>query len=319
MRIRKRLIGSICLWLILVCAVVVTYVRDLKKDLKYTDSEEINTEFQLTVDGREYERNLDIEAILFLGIDKDAVADLDDVPGENGQSDSINLVIRNKVTQEIEVLQISRDTMVDVKLYYPNGEFYKKKPAQIAVQYAFGDGKHFSCRMTAERVSELLYGVEVNDYFALTLDGMIYAADAIGGIPITIPEDYTDIEPIFEKGAEIILDGVLTERYVRSRDLTEVEGNTQRMHRQAQFLEALFEKLSTIQDEEQLISLFDKLEPYMVTNLTLEEMMELSEYSFNRKITSVEGEVKVTDGHLQFHVDNEKLQTKVLDLFYQQK
>lgn len=320
MRIRKRLIGSICLWLMLVCAVMVTYIHDLKKDLQYTDSKDnlmnIN---HVTVDGVDYERNLDIDAVLFLGIDKEAVADLDKIPGENGQSDSLNLIIRNKALEEAEILQISRDTMVDVKLYYPNGEFCKKKPAQITLQYAFGDGKHFSCRITAERVSELLYGVEINDYVALTLKGMEHAVNAIGGIPITVPEDYTDIDPILKKGAEIVLDGNLTEKYVRSRDLTDVEGNTKRMQRQAFFLEALFEKVSTIEDEEQLISLYNELEPYMVTNMTIDELVELANCSYNGKITSIEGNIKVVDNHLQFHVDNEKLKKKVLEVFYKKE
>lgn len=72
----------------------------------------------------------------------------------------------------------------------------------------------------------------------------------------------------------------------------------------------------TVEDEEQMIFLYNELEPYMVTNMTIDEMLELADCSFNGKITPLEGEVKVVNNFLQFHVDNEKLQLKILDLFY---
>lgn len=316
MRIRKRSIISVCLCLILVAVVVITYIRE--KNVPEYSEEELTDTSRVTVDGVDYKLNMNVNAVLFLGIDKDAVADLDKVPGENGQSDSINLVVCDKESKEAQILQISRDTMVDVELYYPDGEFYKKMPAQITVQYAFGDGKDFSCRLTAERVSGLLYGVDIDDYFALTLDGMAYVAEAIGGIPITVPKDYTDIDPVFKEGAEIVLDAELTERYVRARDKSDVEGNNLRMERQAQFMEALLEKLKSMESEDDLVAMYQNLEPYIVTNMTTDELRALSRYTFDEEISSIEGEVKVEDERLQFHADNKKLQQKVLDLFYKQ-
>lgn len=323
MRIRKRSIISALMCLILIIVVTITYFREKKEELQYNEQSEyseaeLTDTSRVTVDGIEYKRNMDVDTVLFLGIDKNAVADLDNVPGENGQSDSINLLVYDKETKKAEIVQISRDTMVDIELYYPDGEFYKKLPAQITLQYAFGDGKNFSCRLTAERVSELMYGVEVDDYFALTLDGMSYVADALGGISIEIPEDYTDIDPAFKKGETVVLDAELTERYVRSRDQSDMEGNNLRMQRQAQFMEALFRQLQTIEDENLLVSIFEELKPYVVTNLTTEEMRKMAKYDFSKSISAIEGEVKAVDNRLQFHVDNKKLQQKVLDLFYKQ-
>jgi len=324
MRIRKRFIISVILCLILVAAVVITFLREKNEKLHYNEKEGYVKEEQMdkdwiTVDGIDYKRDVNVDAVLFLGIDKDAVADVDNMTGEKGQSDSINLIVCNEDTLDAQILQVSRDTMVDIELYHPDGEFYKKVPAQITLQYAFGDGRDFSCRLTTERVSELMYGVDITDYFALTLDGMAYVADVIGGIPIVVPEDYTDIDPAFKKGAEIVLDSELTERYVRYRDRSDTEGNNLRMARQAQFMEAFIVKIQNLEmDDNQLISLFQELKPYMVTNLTTDELKELSGYNYADEIYSLEGETKVVEERLQFHVDNEKLQEKVLELFYKQ-
>ena len=303
--------------MVLVIAVVVTTILDKKEVPALPAADEQMADANvITVDGKDYERNANINGVLFLGIDKEAITDFGDIPGENGQSDSMNLIVCDSSTKEAQILQISRDTMVDVELYDANGEFRKKKRGQITLQYAFGDGKHFSCRLTTKRVSELLYGVEIEDYFALTLDGMAHVADALGGIPITVPKDYTYIDPAFVEGAEIVLDSELTERYVRYRDKSDIEGNTLRMERQAQFMNALLSTLRNMDSHEELASIYQELEPYMITNLSADEMMELADYSFSEEISMIEGEEKPVDGYLQFHVDNEKLQKKVLDMFY---
>ena len=43
-------------------------------------------------DGKKYKLNPDIKTVLFMGVDKEEKADLGNNPGENGQSDSLNLL-----------------------------------------------------------------------------------------------------------------------------------------------------------------------------------------------------------------------------------
>ena len=271
------------LCLVLVLGVGYTVLNDKKQKTPSADRKKETEEDNLssdvvTVDGKKYRLNTDIQTILFMGIDKEAKAEINNSPGENGQSDSLNLLILNNAEKTAKILQISRDSMVDIDIYGVAGDKLMTEPGQIALQYAYGDGEERSCLLTAEKVSDLLYGIRVNSYCSLTLEGMVRATDAIGGITLTVPEDYTAIDSAFSKGAVVELNGELAEKYVRTRDINVLDSNVQRMERQSQFMNALIEKLRSIEDKNQYVSIYQDMEQYMVTDLTVDEIMKLSEY-----------------------------------------
>ena len=306
---------------ILLCGVGYTILNGKNKDetrdvpASSTDNEEKSSD-TIVVDGREYRLNMNIQTVLFMGIDKNAKSDMGDRTGENGQSDSLNLLIVDRETKKAQILQISRDSMVDIDIYSASGEKMISEPGQIALQYAYGDGEEESCRLTAGKVSELLYGVSVDSYLSLTMEGMVKAADAIGGVTLTVPEDYTWIDPAFSKGTTLTMDGEMVEKYVRSRDTEVLDSNVQRMERQSQFMGALIEKLQSVKETSNYLSLYQQMEPYMVTNMTADEMKSLSEYDIDTNMLDVPGEVILKDGHAQFIVDNEALRKIILKTFY---
>ena len=288
---------------ILLCGVGYTILNGKNKDetrdvpASSTDDAEKSSD-TIVVDGREYRLNTNIQTVLFMGIDKNAKSDMGDRAGENGQSDSLNLLIVDRETKKAQILQISRDSMVDIDIYSASGEKMISEPGQIALQYAYGDGEEESCRLTAGKVSELLYGVNVDSYLSLTMEGMVKAADAIGGVTMTVPEDYTWIDPAFSKGATLTMDGEMVEKYVRSRDTEVLDSNVQRMERQSQFMGALIEKLQNVKETSNYLSLYQQMEPYMVTNMTADEMKSLSEYDIDTNTLEVPGEVILKDGHV---------------------
>lgn len=313
------ILAMVCV--ILLCGVGYTILNGKNKDetrdmpTSSTDDEEKSSD-TIVVDGREYRLNTNIQTVLFMGIDKNAKSDMGDRAGENGQSDSLNLLIVDRETKKAQILQISRDSMVEVDIYSASGEKMISEPGQIALQYAYGDGEEESCRLTAGKVSELLYGVSVDSYLSLTMEGMVKAADAIGGVTMTVPEDYTWIDPVFSKGATLTMNGEMVEKYVRSRDTDVLDSNVQRMERQSQFMGALIEKLQSVKETSNYLSLYQQMEPYMVTNMTADEMKSLSEYDIDTNTLDVPGEVILKDGHAQFNVDNEALRKIILKTFY---
>lgn len=311
---KKVVIGLI----IIVLAVFAFLLLHEDKKEQPAVSGQVDTQGQyITYNGKKYETNAEVKTILFLGVDKEAKADLGQNPGENGQSDSINLLVLNTKEKTGQILQISRDSMVDIDIYDINGEKITTEEGQITLQYAYGDGKEKSCRLTAEKVSELLYGVPVQDYLSLTLDGIAAATDAIGGVTLTNPKDYTKIDPSFLEGATVTLNGAKAEKYVRSRDQESVEGNNERMERQAQFMQALIKEMQAVESEEYQ-AVYQKLEPYMVTNMNAKKLEDLTEYEISDDITILPGKVQLKDGHAQYLVDDEKTKELVIKWFYKE-
>lgn len=324
MKNKKNLIFIVLIFLclLLTIAAVITFAysqkgreRTNQETAKDTSQEENTISYQ----GETYRLNQNIQTILFLGIDKEAMADMDGNPGENGQSDSINLLVADVENKTGQFLQISRDTLTDIDIYSIQGEFLTSETGQIALQYAYGDGKEKSCYMTAEKVSDLLYGTEVRNFFALKMEGITAAADALGGIPVTVPKDYTAIDPAFCQGAEITLTGELAEKYVRAREVSALDSNADRMERQAQFMQALIKKIGDMHtDDSQTLSLYKKLHPYMVTNMTADRLREMSEYDISEEILSLPGQVREgADGYAEFIPDEEKTRAQVIELFYE--
>ena len=77
-----------------------------EKDDKSSESElkeETSNSDKIVVDGVEYRPNTNIQTILFMGIDKQAKGVDGSRPGENGQSDSLNLLIVDRETKQAKI------------------------------------------------------------------------------------------------------------------------------------------------------------------------------------------------------------------------
>lgn len=269
----------------------------------------------ITYEGTEYEYNRNIRTVLFLGIDKKEETVIQENAGRGGQSDCIIVMVMDTEKKTTTLLEISRDSMVDVEIYGINGDYLTTEKAQIALQYAYGNGEKKSCWLTEKAVSNLLYGIKMNSYVALNIAGISAITDAMGGVKITIPEDYTAIDPAFEQGAEVVLKGDQAERYVRYRDTSVTGSNNQRMKRQTEFIRALASQMKTDSSISQT-AILNAAEPYMVTDMSADDIKALSEYELNEEILTVPGEVREGAEHDEFYVDDEALYRQILDLFY---
>lgn len=259
-----------------------------------------------------------MENYLFIGVDKKEEVTLQDTPGTAGQADCVMILSANKQTKKVKVLQVSRDSMTDVDIYDANGNYYTSVRAQIATQYAYGDGKQSSCLAMEKTVSELLYDLPIAGYVSLDIAGIHAINDAVGGVTITVPEDYTYIDSAFQKGAEITLTGDLAELYVRYRDINQEGSNNERMRRQTQYIPAL---ISTIrQNTSGVVSYYslykDVLAPYMVTDLGETQIDRLSSYELEEETEYVPGEVVPGEVNEEFHVNEEQLRDLLINMFY---
>lgn len=275
---------------------------------------ELQDERYITYEGQKYEYNYDLRNILFIGVDK-ADEFTEQMSGRGGQADALILLSLDKKNKTISLLEISRDSMTDVEIYGIDGKKLATERLQVALQYAYGDGTKRSCQLTKEAVSNLLYGIPIHSYVALAVDGVPKVTELMGGVELTVPEDYTHIDSDFAKGATIVLKGEQAERYVRYRDINVTGSNNQRMERQTQFIKALAMQLQG-KNAAWYQQLFSGAEEYITTNISTEEMDRLSKYQMSQDIQVVPGVTKQGEVHDEFVVDNEQLKKIIIKSFY---
>lgn len=284
-------------------------------------------------DGKKYRYNKDILTFLVMGIDDDQSMNGEVGMGEAGQADTIFLAMLNQKKKNVELLGISRDTMADIQIVDEEGEYIRTTEEHLAIQYAYGDGSHFSCELMQTAVSNLMYGLPIHGYCAINLKGIPVLNDAVGGVELTVLEDLTDIKNITEgdfslkEGVTIKLTGEQAHDYVRARKKTEFASNNMRIKRQKQYMSAFADTLleKTRKDLTLPVKILNKMANYMVTDVSMDEITYLAtkilDYTFDfDNIRSIEGEVVQPEGekYEQFHVDYDMLYELILEMFYEE-
>lgn len=102
------------------------------------------------------------------------------------------------------------------------GKALGKSKDHISLSYGYGDGGAESCKLTQEAVSNLFYGLPIQGYLAMNLDGIPELSKSVGGLTVTVPNNSLEYKyPEFAEGAEVTLTEENTEVFLRSRDVDE--------------------------------------------------------------------------------------------------
>lgn len=271
-------------------------------------------------EGKTYaHEELDYTTILFIGVDKSTLNG--SAMRAGGQADFLLLMTIDRNNRQVDTLQIDRDTITPVKVYGAFGNPAGTRSMQICLSYAFGTTPDKACQNTVQAVTELLRGIPIDHYIALDMDGMSVLNDALGGVTVTLEEDFSDLDPAMTVGKTITLQGQQAEYFLRSRMTVGDGTNASRMNRQAAFMEAATDLLNTkmAEDAEFVGTLLDALEPHLV--LSCEESWLVNEAYAARKFVRTElarldGEHTIgSDGFVEFHPDTNALMTYITGTF----
>lgn len=271
-------------------------------------------------DGRTYSHEeLDYTTILFIGVDKSTLSSASMRTG--GQADFLLLMTIDRDDREVDLLQIDRDTITPVKVYGAFGNPAGTRNTQISLSYAFGTTPDKACQNTVQAVTDLLCGIPIDHYIALDMDGMSILNDALGGVTVTLTEDFSDLDPAMTTGATIQLQGQQAEYYLRSRMTVGDGSNASRMERQAAFMEAAAELLNDrmAADAEFVGELLEALDEHLV--LSCEEAWLINQAYAARKyvrteLARLDGEHAIgADGFVEFHPDTNGLMTYITGTF----
>lgn len=262
-----------------------------------------------------------------LGLDRYNDSAVSDAHGAGVQSDFLMLLVFDNATQQSTAIHINRDAMTKVnKLSIGGTAVVESYTQQIALAYNMvdDDNDKIRCRNTIDSVEYLLNGAKVDHYFALTMDAIGASCDAVGGVELTVLDDFTGIDDTLVQGETVTLTGQQALRYVRTRYGMEDSSNMARMERQQQYITALRDKaLSRIhEDESFIVELVDAVDDYVVYDSSDQKMQKLIEkfddYEF-LGIRELEGESKLGEEFIEFYADEDATQKLVIDLFYTPK
>ena len=270
---------------------------------------------RVKVNGKSYVQKDGLTTILLLGIDDSKEPD-PLVVGSGPRSDALVLLILDDKTKTMQTLSVSRDTITEVDMYDTKGDYISSGKMQINMQYAFGDSRNRANYLMKKTVSELICGRRIDGTVALSLDGIPVIADLIGGLTLTMNEDYTYIDPRFTKGATMTLNGEDLEHFIRYRDVDETGSNEVRMARHQWLIQQLFEALGSNGMSELAEKIMDGADDYIETDLDAETIKKIAQYKMNEEGLKVPGQTVEGENHDEFYVDQASLEQLLLELFY---
>ena len=208
----------------------------------------------------EYVRERDKYLFLAVGVDK-----------ASGRGDAIMLVSFDTAKGDIAVMQIPRDTYVELE-----GEAMKiNEILFLRDVYAIRD------------IIEVTLCVNI-DYTALIdLEALEVMVDAVGGVEIDVPFDMKYSDPYQDlyidlKAGRQILDGKRATDFIRFRS-DYADGDLGRIDAQKQFMSSLFHKVMNEMNAIGAVSLAKGILPMLETDITLDDAAYFAGKFFSAK------------------------------------
>lgn len=281
--------------------------------------------------GKKYHYKEGLINIVILGADNDLpVSEKQEKIGDMGQTDAIYLVSIDTNKDSLRVYAIPRDSMGEIEVRNESGQLVSLLNAQLALQYNFALNCVDSSKLSADAVSKLMYYVPVNRVCVFNSDAIGVINDAVGGVEITIENDFTDesgevLEPEFYKDNTLKLTGEQAVTFVRERDCSIFKSAMDRVSRQEQYIGSLVDTAkSKLKKNPMLaISILNKLKENdcIYTDISVSEFMYIAQlaarthFSMDDVIT-IPGEVQMGEEFEEYHTDSVALKKMILENFY---
>ena len=240
-----------------------------------------------------------------------------------GQADFLLLLTFDKKNRTISTLQIDRDTMTDIRVYGPFGEYTGIRETQICLSHAYGATAVENCENTVWAASRLLGNIPVDGYLALDMSAITALNDALGGVTVTLEEDFSALDPQMVRGATITLQGKQAETFVRGRTGVGDGTNAARMKRQKVFMQKAGDLIAEGLERDSGFAgtLLDALSGHMTMNVTrgwlINKAYESSGYRRTETRTLAGTHALGADGFTEFRADTDALNDLLTASFFE--
>lgn len=278
----------------------------------------------ITYNGKNYRYDNHLKTYLFMGIDTDDAVYNMDTKDTGYQSDALFLVVADSMNQKLSVITINRNTITEIERFTSNGVSMGKARSQICVQHAYGDGKKLSCTRVEDAIANLFFDIPIHGYIAMNMGAIPGLNDALGGVTVEVMDDlsYDDKGVDLKAGQTVTLNGQEAYCYLRGRDVNDFDSSTERLRRQEQYITAFLTKLSAQADRSATVTgLFHAISDYTVTDIDFTKLLNtLLNYGYSEDdLYTIPGESQVgSDGHEEYHVDEDAFYDLIIQVFYEE-
>lgn len=270
----------------------------------------------LTYQGKEYPLKKHLQTVLLIGTDatEGYREQTDGVKAfyNYHQADFLMVLVLDADADTVEILQMNRDTMTDVPWLDVLGNFGGTEYKQLCLAYNYGDGGMKSCKNTINAVSSLLFDAPIDHYIQVPMSSIGLVNDLVGGVPVTIEEDLTVIDPAFTEGATVVLKGSQAEAFVRARQALENDTNLARMGRQRQYMNSfqVQARKAFNSDSQFAMKLVGKMSEYLQSDMTAQQLQDLVAKLDNAVVSPIrapEGKLIQGEQYYEFYPDEASL------------
>ena len=285
-----------------------------------TDSREM-----ITYKNETYVKKGNLETYLIAGIDAPGKVEKVTEYDGTGQCDVLAVIVRDRSTDQCKLLSIDRNTITAVKSLDNDGTYLDTTDIQISLAHAMGFDQQVRAENTVDAVSHLLGDQTIDGYAMVNMGAIQVVNDMVGGVTVTIEDDFSDVDPSMKKGETVTLMGEQDEKYVRRRKEISVGSNQNRMSRQSTYEEAFKPAFRNkcAENSKFPLEVYHAMEDYMTTNISAKKFCRLailmSDENQDEKV-AISGTYGLDeDGWQTFTPDADSLQEAILELFYKKQ
>ena len=153
----------------------------------------------ITYKGKEYRYNSRITSVLYVGVDSEGELKTKDHFGAGANADSISLVVMDEFHRKMTIIAINRNTICKIHRYGRFGHDFGEFVDQLCLSYAYGDNGPMSCWNLCNSVSQIMYGIPINEYVITNRSSLPEIMRVLGNITVTVPNN-----DLADKGTAII-------------------------------------------------------------------------------------------------------------------
>lgn len=310
--------------LILVLVFLISGLQFLESTVFHpTGYQETQSSKTIVRDGVEYFPKQDITVIMLAGIDEMGPVQSSGSYNNTGEADMVSLLIFNETEKVVDILALNRDTMLEMPILGIGSKEAGTIYGQLALAHTYGTGLEDSAQNLRKTVSNFLYGVYIDYYVTMHMDAISVLNDAVGGVTVTVTDDFSEIDPQITAG-EYTLKGEQAVTYVRTRQGLGDQLNTTRMKRHREYMAGFMTALKQCVAESPSFALntYEKTSEYIVSDCSTSALTALANrcagYELGDVVT-IEGENVKGEQYMEYHVDEEAMDRVILKYLYAPK